>query len=170
MALDANQLSSLQRLSAPGYNRAIGSGDTVPYTGATNQGGQQTAGDAVPATPGPSGQFGSATPGAAGAFDPNSFLNNLSAYMPMISQLLQASQPAVPSGQGNAQATPGAQAVNGISSADLGAMPIAGSPAPAGIATAPADNAVPAYGTPAFWNWYAAANNVGSNVGSGEGA
>src|SRR5229473_8024137 len=155
----AELLTSLQRLSAPGYNRAIGSGDTVPYTGATSPA-QQTAGDASVATPGPSGTFGAATPGAAGAFDPNSFLNNLSAYMPMISQLLQASQPAVPSGQGNAQAQPAAQAASGISSADLGAMPVAGSPAPAGIAApAPAGaGEVPAYGTPAFWNWYSASN------------
>src|SRR5258708_24243119 len=98
-------LTSLQRLSAPGYNRAIGSGDTVPYTGATSPA-QQTAGDATAATPGPSGSFGpAAAPGTS--FDPNSFLHNLSAYMPMISQLLQASQPADPSRQGNAQATPG---------------------------------------------------------------
>src|SRR5260370_39623006 len=141
----AEILTSLQRLSAPGYNRAIGSGDTVPYAGATSPA-QQTAGDAVPATPGPSGQFGpAAAPGAS--FDPNSFLNNLSAFMPMISQLLQASQPAVPSGQGNAQAQPAAQAVNGISSADLGAMPVAGSPAPAGIAPAPIDPLTVPYGS-----------------------
>src|SRR5712671_1747157 len=105
MALDAHQISSLLRLSAPGFNRAIGSGDVVPYTGATSQG-QQTAGDAVPATPGPSGQFGApaATPGGSG-----SFLNNLSALTPLLNQLLAAQNAAAaPSGQANAQAQPAA--------------------------------------------------------------
>src|SRR6266478_1644748 len=89
--------------------------------------------DAGVATPGPSGSFAPATPGAA--FDPNSFLANLSSYMPLINQLLQASQP-VQSGQGNAQAQPAAQAAPGLDSATLGAMAPAGAPAPAAIAPA----------------------------------
>src|SRR5216683_4631203 len=133
MALDANQLSSLLRLSAPGLNRAIGSGDVVPYTGATNQGGQQTAGDAVPATPGPSGQFGTpaATPGGSG-----SFLNNLSALTPLLNQLLaQQNAAAIPSGQGNAQAqAPSAAQATATPESVLGAIAPAGAPAPAGIA------------------------------------
>src|SRR5260370_772159 len=154
MALDANQLSSLLRLSAPGFNRAIGSGDVVPYTGATNTGGQ-TAGDAVPATPGPSGQFGApaATPGGSG-----SFLNNLSALTPLLNQLLAAQSAAsVPSGQGNAQAqAPAAAQATATPESVLGAIAPAGAPAPAGIAAPAGAGEVPAYGTPAFWNWYAA--------------
>jgi hypothetical protein len=128
----------LQQLSRPGVERPLGAGDVVPYQRTTTPGqtigDQQTASDAVAATPGPSGTFGpAATPAAS--FDPNSFLTNLSSFMPLLNQLInQQNAAAVPSGQGNAQAQPAAQAVSGPSSADLGAMQPAGSPAPAGIA------------------------------------
>jgi hypothetical protein len=126
--------SVLNQLSAPGLNRPVGAGDVNPFQSTTlpgqTTGDQQTVAGASAATPGPSGTFGPATPGASGAFDPSSFLANLSSFMPMLNQLInQHAQAAVPSGQGNAQAQPAAQATTGPSSADLGAMQPAGAPA-----------------------------------------
>src|SRR5260370_15725565 len=133
----------LNQLSGAGIERPRGSGDVVPFQrtdigqgGAT--GSNQIAG-AQTATPGPSGQFAApaATPGASGAFDPTSFLANLSSFMPLMNQLIaQQNAAAIQSGQRHAQAQPGAQAVARPSSASLGAMAPAGSPAPAGIAPA----------------------------------
>lgn len=144
MAIDPNvinQLTSLLRISAPGFNRPIGMGDVVPYLqtgrGPGAVGDTFSGQDVTAATPGPSGSFGP-PPAPAAASAPGSLLNNLSALTPLINQLVASSQPVV-SGQGNAQAQPAAQAVAGPSSADIGAMAPAGAPAaPAGPPAAPA--------------------------------
>jgi hypothetical protein len=136
--------STLARLSAPGFTRALGTGDVVPYWPPQSTGGVSGAGEAAP---GPSFDPNAAlaATGPTGFSIPNSPINFLSMLTPLINQAIAAQQAAsIPSGQGNAQAQPPAQAVPGTSSTDLssqisaGGVPIAGSGAVPGSASQPA--------------------------------
>lgn len=119
----AYDLTTLNRLSIPGVNRPLGIGDLVPYLGTQNANG------------GAASDIGTARPGVVGSFGPsgsiygnNSALANLSALTPILNALYQANQQAaIPSGQGNAQAQPQAQAASGPASSVFGVAPIAGS-------------------------------------------
>lgn len=145
-------MSLLAQLSAPGFNRAIGSGDVVPYMGQSGQTGGAVGG-ATTATPGASFDptAGQATSPAGGG----SFLNNLSALTPLLNEIFQQQQAAaIPSGQGNAQANPLQGAAAGPGSQDIaqqiaasaGGVPIAGGGGVAGIGAPPASSASPAGG------------------------
>jgi hypothetical protein len=131
--------STLAQLSAPGFNRAIGSGDVVPYLGATPP--AQTVGGAGAATPGTSFDP-NATTSAGAPTGGSSFLNNLSALTPILNRIIAAQQAAaMQSGQGNAQAQGIPGAVPGTGSADMtaaiGALPVAGAAPASGIAPPP---------------------------------
>lgn len=140
--MDPSILASLAQLSAPGYNRAIGSGDVVPYWGPQQN--QQAAGGAGVAEPGASydpGAMGGPT-GSIGAGG-GSVLNNLSVLTPILNQIVQQQQQdSIVSGQGNAQANPLPGATPGAGSADIaqqvqasaGALPIASAGGVPGIA------------------------------------
>lgn len=123
-------LSTLAQLSAPGYNRAIGMGDVVPYWGGQGQG--STVSNAGAATPGvaydPNPQ---ATQQMAGAMGTDSVLNNLSALTPILNQIIaQQQQASIPSGTATMTAQPLPQATPGASSADVAAQLAAAAPAP----------------------------------------
>lgn len=143
--LDPQILSTLLQLSAPGYNRAIGSGDVVPYQQQAQQGGASGAGAATPgASYDPEPVAGGPT-GSIGAGG-NSFLNNLSAITPALNQMFQNQQDAsIVSGQANAMANPLPGAAAGPGSTDMaqqiaaqaGGVPIAGSGGVPGISVAP---------------------------------
>lgn len=133
-------------LSIAGQNRAIGTGDVVPYQRSTSD--SPTASQAQAATPGPS------SPGPA--FDPNSSLANLSALLPQYNAALAAQiAGAIPSGTASAVAQPLPVATPGPGSSDvsaaaqtIGAAPVAGTPG-AGLgsvspATTPASGSGPA--------------------------
>lgn len=135
--------STLAQLSAPGFNRAIGAGDVIPYlpTDFQRQSTAETGrGDLQEATPGPSGQFGSQQQAAMPGI-PGSWLQNLSALTPLLNQIFAnanapaASAAAPPSSSNyNAVAQQPGQAVSGPSSSSIGAMAPAGAPAAAPVA------------------------------------
>lgn len=143
--------STLAQLSAPGFNRPLGSGDVVPYWGA---GPSPMSSDTAPAAPGPSYNPNPdiptdqvTTPGSPGF----STLNNLSWLQPFLDAWMQQQQAAsIPSGQGNAEAQPLADANPGPSSEDLGVLIGAGDSqsdvpgiAPGVVAPSPANDAPP---------------------------
>jgi hypothetical protein len=164
--------STLARLSAPGFNRPIGSGDVVPYlpTSPVGQSGQSSgqSQDVEQALPGPSGNFSNGVQGAGntlgGAGNSNSMLNNLSALMPLLTAMWQGNQAAaIPSGQAQAQAQPAAQATPGLSSAQLGAMPPAGAPPPSTGAGA-SSSAGPDPNSSAGWMTYGPGMTMGASA------
>lgn len=143
--------STLAQLSAPGFNRAIGAGDVVPYWGAQpNQGGASGAGAAEPGASYDPGAMGGPT-GSIGVDGGGSALNNLSALTPILNQIVQQQQQdSIVSGQGNAQANPLPGATPGLGSADVaaqaqaqsGGLPIASAGGVPGIAP-PAGGSTP---------------------------